>query len=269
MVLQLSVSLLPARSTASRTPDVAVVIDVLRATSVMAVALQAGVKEIITCRDVQQATDLAGTLTPRPLLCGERQCRAISGFDLGNSPAEYTPTVVAGRSMVMTTTNGTAAINATGTVPRVITASFLNFSAAAQWLRGADHVQLVCAGTNGQITGEDTLLAGGLADFCVQRFSALLANDEAILARQFWRSWFSIEPLPTVAALADRLRETQGGRNLQQVGYQDDLLRCAAIDSVPLVPQRVQDSPAVFRSSVSKPKEPKPKGTHHFRDVGG
>ncbi len=79
--------------------DVAVVIDVLRATSVMATALAAGASQIVTCREISEAIVLASRITPRPLLCGERGCKPIDGFDLGNSPAEYTSAARSGSDL--------------------------------------------------------------------------------------------------------------------------------------------------------------------------
>lgn len=225
------------------------VIDVLRATSVMPTALMAGAASIITCREVDEAIGLVRATLPRPLLCGERECRPIEGFDLGNSPAEYSSAAVAGRTLVMTTTNGTRAIDAVTEAPRVITASFLNLSAVVNQLSGADRVHLVCAGTNGQITGEDVLLAGAVLCQCQLVHRAKCVDDESAIAQALWSSWGSADHadgLPSRAQLSGKLRETQGGRNLVAVGYAKDLERCAAIDSVPVVPTRMALSPPTF-----------------------
>ncbi len=247
--MRVFVSLLPDHRAIDRCTEVAVVIDVLRATSVMASALSAGAEKIITCREIEEATELTKSMEPRPLLCGERGCKPIDGFDLGNSPAEYTSQRVGGRTLVMTTTNGTRAIAATTGVPRVITASFTNLPAVLQSVRDARHIHLVCAGTEGAVTAEDVLLAGALTSRLQIDCAATIGNDDAILARQLWLSWFGSESFPSADDLSDRLRETQGGRNLLRVGYQDDLRRCAEIGSLNAVAQRVSDRPTTFVSA--------------------
>jgi 2-phosphosulfolactate phosphatase len=126
-------------------------------------------------------------------------------------------------------------------------ASFLNLSCACDSLAAARHVHLVCSGTNGAVTGEDVLLAGAIAEHCEQHYSAELVQDEAVIARQFWRSWFAGGERTDRDRLSLRLRETCGGRNLLRAGYQDDLDRCAEIDSLAVVPERVSVQPTRFR----------------------
>ncbi len=248
--MQIFVSLLPSHHRIDSSTDVAVVIDVLRATSVMATAFAAGAESIVTCREILQARELADSLLPPPLLCGERQCQPIDGFDLGNSPADYTPERVRGKRLVLTTTNGTAAIEATRHAARVVTASFLNLSSVVAALADAGKVHLVCAGTDGQITLEDVLLAGAVIARCQTAYAAASAGDESVLAEQLWRSWFGTQRRPTREALSLRLRETRGGRNLIRQGYRADLDRCATIDSIDVLPQRLQSDPVTFAKSM-------------------
>lgn len=225
------------------------VIDVLRATSVIASALEAGAARLLTCREVDEAMELAGRMTPRPLLCGERGCKPIPGFDLGNSPAEYTAERVRGQTLVLTTTNGTRAVEAAASAARVIAASFLNLSAVLDKLAGCASIHLVCAGTEGEITAEDAALAGAILCGCQRRYHAELRDDESVLARQLWRSWFpgdGREELASTEQLSHHLRETRGARNLLRLGYEEDLRRCAAIDRVRAVPERISNQPATF-----------------------
>jgi len=245
-------SLLPRARHDKDPAETAVVIDVLRATSVMAVALEAGATQIVTCREVEEATSLARTISPAPLLCGERGCRPIDGFDLGNSPAEYVSSRVSAKTLILTTTNGTRAIESATGAARMITASFLNLSAVIESLGQSESVHLVCAGTEGEITAEDVLLAGAILDICALRYQSRFEDDESMLAHQLWQAWFPVERereerIPTPSELSRRLRETRGGRNLLRVGYAEDLDRCAAIDSIRAVPQRVSQSPASFQ----------------------
>ncbi len=222
----------------------------------MATALAAGAARIFTCREISEAIDLAERMRPSPLLCGERGCKPIDGFDLGNSPAEYTSERVRDRSLILTTTNGTRAIESAADAGRLITASFLNISAVLDSLQRSEDVHLVCSGTDGEITAEDVLLAGAIVSQCEMRYHAVLQDDEAILARQLWQSWFSANRLsdgglPESQQLGDRLRETRGGRNLLRVGYEQDLDRCAAIDSIRLVPELKARQPMSFGLQAS------------------
>ena len=217
----------------------------------MATALAAGASRIVTCREISEAIDLAKRMRPSPLLCGERGCEPIDGFDLGNSPAEYTSERVQDRSLILTTTNGTRAIESAADAGSMITASFLNISAVLDSLQRSEDVHLVCSGTNGEITAEDVLLAGAIVSQCEMRYQAVLQDDEAILARQFWQSWFSASGLPESQQLSGRLRETRGGRNLLRVGYEQDLDRCAAIDSIRVVPELRARQPMSFGLQAS------------------
>ena len=242
--MRLSVSLIPSIRPVDSSTDVAVVIDVLRATSVMTTALANGAAKFITCQQIDEARELAKQFVEPPLLCGERHCKPINGFDLGNSPSEYPQAIVSDRTLVLTTTNGTLAIAAAAAAKQMIVSSFLNLAATIEFLRNADSIHLVCAGTNGQITAEDVLLAGAIVEgLC--NLGPVDFDDDAILAQELYRSWFGKE-LPTSESLAKRLALTQGGRNLVNVGYAADLNRCAAINSIAVVPQRVSNSPNTF-----------------------
>ena len=135
-------------------------------------------------------------------------------------------------------------------VPRVLVASFLNLSAVVDALGRGDRVHLVCAGTEGQVTLEDVLLAGAILWKCQSDFAAELADDASVLAEQLWRSWFpdavATGRMPDQVALGHRFRETQGGRNLLRVGFDRDLELCASIDSIQVVPERIASVPVTF-----------------------
>lgn len=243
--MKLLVSLLPSMPEVTSDTDVAVVIDVLRATTVMTVALDGGAEKIITCPSVDQARELAKD--HNALLCGERDCVRIEGFDLGNSPAEYQPDVVAGRTLVLTTTNGTRAIAACASAKRVVTASFLNFEAILQQLESHSRIHIVCAGTNGAVTLEDSLLAGALVNALeLQNENLQLVGDEPRFARQLWRSWFGKDVGIDANMLEKCFAESQGGRNLIAKGYEADLSRCAGKHQKDAVPNRTTTTPATF-----------------------
>ena len=217
----------------------------------MATAIGAGAAEVITCREVDLAMEIANRIEPRPLLCGERDCVLIPGFDLGNSPAEYSAENVVGKTLILTTTNGTAAIETAASAPQVVVASFLNLSAVVELLQSYQSIRLICAGTNGFLSNEDILVAGALIFACETRYGAESDGDASILARQLWLSRFpadqySDDHLPSASDLAEAMRETRGGRNLIRVGYEHDIRRCAEVDSLATVPRLCGRDPLTF-----------------------
>jgi 2-phosphosulfolactate phosphatase len=153
-----------------------VVFDVLRATSTFVTALHNGAKAIIPVSEISEAIALRKR-QPEVLLGGERDGVRIRAaqtggidFDLGNSPREYTPEKIRGRTVVSTTTNGTRALRACAGAPTVLAASFLNLTATAQFIRQLQPAQilLVCAGTRENIATEDVLAAGALGEMLIR-----------------------------------------------------------------------------------------------------
>ena len=250
--MRITTSILPTAPDSGDAVDIAVVIDVLRATSVMATALDAGAKQVITCRDLSLAREILKDQHPDALLCGERNCVAIPGFDLGNSPAEYTPTIVGGKTLILTTTNGTAAIETATSAAVIVTASFLNLSAVVDSIAGSNSVSLICAGTDGCVSNEDVLLAGLIIACCESRFQATFEGDSSVLARQLWRSCFPDSDHPNPGNITNVLRETRGGRNLIGVGYQNDIELCSKLDAVSVVPRIQGRNPISFRLGSSQ-----------------
>src|SRR3954454_16821308 len=166
---------------------IAVVVDVLRATTVMVRALAAGCSAVVPCGEIDEALKAAAGL-PRggALLAGERQGLPIDGFDLGNSPASFTPENCRGKTLVMTTTNGTRAILASLDAERVVIGAFPNFAATAQLVH-ADRrkIHIVCSGTDRSISYEDSLLAGAFAQH-FKDMGGTLMNDEAEIVAALW-----------------------------------------------------------------------------------
>ncbi len=151
-------------TTLKRSESIVVVIDVLRATSTIARALASGARAIYPAAGVEAARQLALELGD-VLLCGERMGVMPEGFDLGNSPLEYTEERVSGRDLVLATTNGTKALEIHSDALELYAASLLNASAVAERLiaLGKD-VILVCAGQDGAFGAEDAICAGMIAD---------------------------------------------------------------------------------------------------------
>src|SRR5207244_395253 len=119
------------------------------------------------CAEVEEARALAGQLRAgRVLLAGERHSEPLPGFDLGNSPGAYTAKVCKGRTLVLTTTNGSRALVRAAEAERALVASFVNYSAVCEQLRlDARPVHIVCSGTEGEVSLEDTILAGAIVDY--------------------------------------------------------------------------------------------------------
>jgi 2-phosphosulfolactate phosphatase len=215
--------------------DTVVVIDVLRASTTIAFALAAGAKEVIPCLQLPDARELKCKLGTDALLGGERDGVKIEGFDLGNSPREYLPEVVEGKTIVFTTTNGTKALQACVGAGRVLIGGFVNLSTVSAAISADERVHLLCAGTGDQITREDVLLAGALAEqIYVEHVSARL-NDQALLAIDAWQAATGGVRDPQLIARC--LKASQGGRNLEAIGLAGDIRIAAAVDALQVLPQ--------------------------------
>lgn len=224
--------------------DAAVVIDVLRASTTMVTALASGAREIIPCQEVDEARGIAAKLPAGEcLLGGERHGLPIEGFDLGNSPGEYSTPRVAGKTIVFTTSNGTGALWRARRARRVLVAGFVNASAVVTELAGEDRMHLICAGAGQQVTRDDVLLAGML----VGRLQAIQPagvelNAQAVTAYENWTTsfplsyWRGAEPMPP-EILARELRKGAAGRRLMDLGREDDILAAAQIDRFGVVPE--------------------------------
>ncbi|MEX0723921.1 MAG: 2-phosphosulfolactate phosphatase [Gracilimonas sp.] len=142
----------------------AVIIDVLRASSSITTAISHGAKKIIPVADMSDAMKIATTMDQKDyLLCGEKNGTKIEGYHLGNSPAEYEPDVVEGKTLIFNTTNGTKAIKKASLANEVYVGSFLNQQSILNALKEHDdEIVLICSGWQGRLAIEDTLFAGSL-----------------------------------------------------------------------------------------------------------
>lgn len=161
-----------------------VVVDIFRATSCMVTGLACGVAAIYPVSTVDSCLALGST---GMLTAGERGGVKIEAFDLGNSPFEYQQEFVKGKSIAVSTTNGTQAIASSAGAKEILIGAFLNISATAGFLKlHADHVLIHCAGWKGTPNLEDTLYAGALIDCLKNSFA--LEGDTAILAKDLYLS---------------------------------------------------------------------------------
>lgn len=220
----------------------AVVIDVIRATSCMVEGIANGARGIFPTVEPENAVKLASDLGREDtLLCGERKGLKIEGFDLGNSPSEFSSEVVEGKQLVMSTTNGTRAFLAVEDAERVLAVSFLNLSAAVETLRGVEDLVVVCAGKENRFSMDDALCAGIL----LQKLLAggpesLEMNDATRIVLDMAEKYQPGESF---------LRSSAAGQALVDVGLEGDLVLCAALDRHAMVPEMKER-----RIGLPKPK---------------
>jgi len=234
LVQEVQVHLLPELVEPDRLQGgVAVVIDVLRATTTIVYALAAGCVLVRPCAEVDEARQLAdGMRAGRVLLGGERNGKPLPGFDLGNSPREYTPARCRGTSLVLTTTNGTRALIRAARASRTLIAAFVNFSAVCEQLcNEARPIHILCAGNAGAVALEDTLLAGALVN--------VLANDQVRLNDSARLAWDCFDAHGQI--LEGALEVSTGGVGLRQLGYDEDIRAAASVDQFALVPELRHD----------------------------
>jgi 2-phosphosulfolactate phosphatase len=206
------------------------VVDVLRATTVIPTALAAGAPRILPAATLDEARKLHAALPPgRALLCGERDGKRVDGFDLGNSPLEYTPARVAGRVLVHASTNGSRALAAAAGARLAVAASLVNAGAVARRLlaSGADPVLVAC-GNGGRPAIEDLAGCGLLVARLLELSPELSLDDVAARARETWRGW---EP-----AVRESLARAPHAAYIASLGFEEDLAVCAGVDSLDLVP---------------------------------
>ena len=229
--MRVHVAFTPAE--AGRAPT-AIVVDVLRATSTIAQALASGYRRVLCCAEVQEARDLRASLG-EGVLAGERNAVAIPGFDLGNSPREFTEPLE--ETLILTTTNGTRAVlAAAASAETVLVGSLLNLEAVAEAARGGEDVEVVCAGLQGRFTIDDA--------YCAGRIAALLGgrrSDAAEAAVRIARSF------------ADPEEGLSASENPAHALLGEDIAWCARESVLDVVPRlsRLEGAAAEIVSSTT------------------
>lgn len=225
----------------------AVMIDVLRASTTIVHALANNASLVIPCETIEQAQDLKASQSNSGhsgngeiLLGGERGGERIAGFDLGNSPVEYSPEAVAGKTIIFTTTNGTKALEYCRGAARVLIGAFVNQSALVRVLQQEGRpVHLVCAGTDGQLTAEDILFAGTVA--------AQLNSGDGDTAAPVTAPPLDVQTQMSIDFAVGRsadeetfretIRSSRGGQNLLRLGLDADVDRAGCRDLFDVVPE--------------------------------
>lgn len=220
-----------------------IVIDVLRATSTIAYALwgyrENDVDEILGCsgiipvETIEEARNLAKNFEKgEVLLAGERFCLKPEGFDLGNSPKDYEPEKIKGKTIIFSTTNGTRALKLAKEAKYITTAAFVNATACTDNVYEMQNdVLILCAGRSNKTTREDTCCAGLLVELLIKRCQENKQNyelsDAADIALRFFNHYKSdIEPM---------LESSEAGRNLIEVNLREDIKDCSLIDLLSVV----------------------------------
>lgn len=211
----------------SITSKLVVIIDVLRATSVIATALDNGAKKIMTTPSIEDALERK-TSNPALLLGGERNAQKIKGFDFGNSPLEYTKVKVLDKALLLCTSNGTKAVNKALGANTIIAASFLNMNAIVNYLdKKNEDVVIICSGTNGNFSLDDGLCAGLIIHELRKRKEVDISDFAELLVLPFEKDAFS---------LGELLKNAFHLNYLKSKGYEADVNYCLKINHLNLIP---------------------------------
>lgn len=231
-------SLAPPEALADAT---VIIVDLLRASTTIATALAAGAECVMPFAEIDETLTAAARFgRDRVLLGGERGGKLIPGFDLGNSPAEYTPERVAGRRILFTTTNGARALDHARQARRVLVGCANNRAAVGRAVNADPRIAILCAGTDGVVAREDLLAGGAIVESAVTHDVTWTFNDAADAA---WDDWYtlwgntSFDQQTVVERFATALADTDGGRNLIAIGQHADLPACARLDVLNVVPE--------------------------------
>lgn len=218
---------------AESTGRVVAVIDVLRASTTIAVALANGARAIIPFESSEEAVLRAKSFGRGEVrLAGERRMQRITGFDLGNSPSEFTPEAVDGKTVLFATTNGTPALVAVTGARDVVVASYVNFTVVTALLRsalrGGTDVSIICAGQERHFSLEDAACAGRYVRWATRALPDVKRNDAAHACAVIERHYKDNR--------ARVFTDSTHGRALAEAGFAADLVLAAELDRYPVVP---------------------------------
>ena len=214
-----------------------VMIDVLRASSTICAALQNGAKEIIVSESVDKAIQIFSELSKEHrFLGGERNGIKPSGFDAGNSPSDYSTELVKGKTVILSTTNGTKLFHkAANSIKRVI-GGFVNLHVLLDYLNNfirnnedsKNSLVFLCAGTNGRLSYEDTLCAGAFIHSLLEQNKGLELSDTALVSKELYS--LHAENLHISLMNGSHVEYLKG------IGFEQDLEKCFIMDIYPVIP---------------------------------
>jgi 2-phosphosulfolactate phosphatase len=208
-----------------------IVIDVLRGSTTLIHATKNGASKIIPVAEINEALELASKMTETEyLLCGERDGQKIDGFDLGNSPYEYSSDMVLGKDLIYCSTNCSKALIETVQSDRVLIGSFNNLNAVIDSMELEGRIILVCAGKLGRFALEDATCAGMFISQILKRsLSEIAVNDASRTAKSLYDMYHR--------DLLGMLKESSHGSYLTQLGLDKDLELASMVDIERVVPE--------------------------------
>jgi 2-phosphosulfolactate phosphatase len=223
----LSVCLSPALIPLYNVEDyIVVIIDIFRATSSICYGIENGAEAIIPVAEVEECAAFREKGL-NYLLAAERDGKVVDGFDFGNSPFSYTKEMVAGKTVVLTTTNGTYALHLSRSAKKIAIGSFLNLTSLCNWLKTQqENILLVCAGWKNNFNLEDTLFAGAVAEQL--KDAGFKPDDAAIAAYDLYQVGKS--------DINKYLKKTSHSERLKKLGIEKDIEFCLQVDLTTAIP---------------------------------
>jgi len=205
-------------------PSIVVVIDIFRATSSICYGIENGAEAIIPVATIEACESYRHS---EFLLAAERNGEVVTGFDFGNSPFSYIKDKVEGKTVVLTTTNGTHAINLSRGASKIVIGSFLNLGALCSWLKTQPNdVLLLCSGWKDKVNLEDTLFAGAVVHHLKNEEYHL--DDSSIAAEDLY--------IMAKADLSAYLKKTSHSERLKKLGIEEDIAFCLKVDIATTIP---------------------------------
>ncbi|MFL5595433.1 MAG: 2-phosphosulfolactate phosphatase [Gemmatimonadaceae bacterium] len=209
------------------------IVDVLRASTTVATALGNGAKTVIPLEGADEVIFRSKEFARSEIrLAGEQKMYPITGFDLGNSPQAFTRKAVEGKTLLITTTNGTRALLGVQGARDIVIASYVNFTAVLTMMKiavsSSTDIAIICAGEEGSFTLEDAACAGRYVRAIPKRADAVQVNDAASASVMIEKKYGD--------NIAKVFKESTHGQALEEAGFGDDLAACAEVDSYPVVP---------------------------------
>ena len=236
--MEIDIQLLPSPPDSDTLIDrTVVVIDVLRATSVIVQAISQGALEILPSASAEEAFQMAKVFPQDSILLGgERESKKVPGFDLGNSPKEYAAERIRGKKLILATTNGTKAFHLVSSGKEILVGSFFNIGAAAErCLESSRDLLIFPSGDEGDFSLEDTICGGMLIELITRKGKKCISLTDASYSAQILYQGFKDN-------LLRAFQLSHHGKELIIRGFEDDLVYCAQIDITRLVP--------IFREGV-------------------
>ncbi|AFZ03172.1 2-phosphosulfolactate phosphatase family protein [Calothrix sp. PCC 6303] len=234
----------PELTPSNQTPDCAIAVDVLRATSTMATVLAAGGEAVQVFSDLEQLMQVSESWAgDKRLRAGERGGARVPGFDLGNSPLDCSSELVGGKRLFISTTNGTRTLQCIQAANSVLTGAFVNRAAVVNYVLKTkpETVWIVGSGWEGSYSLEDTACAGAIAHGISQQLDQplvkLAGNDEMISAIALYQQWQN--------DILGLLHHASHGQRLLRLDCHEDLKYCSQLDTLDVLP--IQTEPGVLK----------------------